>query len=361
MAQYDSHNQPYDGSDNTSLQWRQISYQPVDASHPCGPTGDPVINEGRTSHFFDPARSALEESTHTVSQPNCYRQILSPAISPRSLYSKVDPPSTTAKETFRDPLERSLPSPCRNPIKRELSLDNQNPLNPPPDPTVQTQSEGTVALSSVSSVSSEGTSNPLNSFPPSSFPSFRAAFPGTLDQQRELFRALERICTVAAATYWRSQRRAVIDERCHVARAAHHFVLTRGLMTPTNRRYHPYAHGAETGFRECSLGLTDYVLRIAHLLWDRATRLSEHSEELEAVHRMGNLYSWGRKVADAAAGNFEEGAAGHDPMWALREEAVMEVMMAGRDLAAWLLNEHAKREIDELLERRWILVRDGGR
>lgn len=48
----------------------------------------------------------------------------------------------------------------------------------------------------------------------------------------------------------------------------------------------------------------DYVFCIAQLVWARATRAGEHAEELEAVHRMGNLYAWGEKVvaATAAAG-----------------------------------------------------------
>jgi hypothetical protein len=195
----------------------------------------------------------------------------------------------------------------------------------------------------------------------------------------------------------------------------------------------------------------DYLRRIAQMLWTRATRAGAHAEELEAVHRMGNLYAWGEKIVAATVlsgaaaarererdmarernglmrgengafdlnGRPNDGERSHEamagtrvggepqpdagagagaeaeaeertwdraddlnieetgsevmrwerrermpprPRWhevpdgdaeaegegCLTEEALLQVVMAGRDLVGWLLSEDGKREVDAL-------------
>jgi hypothetical protein len=61
--------------------------------------------------------------------------------------------------------------------------------------------------------------------------------------------------------------------------------------------------------------LPDYLACIASLAWERARQVGDHAAELEAVHRMGNLYAWGERVVEAAR---KEG--GEDGRWEERRE-----------------------------------------
>lgn len=164
-------------------------------------------------------------------------------------------------------------------------------------------------------------------------------------QQRDLFEALERICTNAARTYWRSQ-----------CRSNSIIVVRRGPTERGRHRQGPYDRHAGQAYyamfgphrrraqpAEALPGFMDFLVRIADGLWARAKASGSHAEELQAVHRMGNLYSWGDRVVDAARGTD-----------ALSKDGVYAVVMAARDLASWLLCEEGKREIDGLWEGRWV-------
>ena len=127
--------------------------------------------------------------------------------------------------------------------------------------------------------------------------------------------------------------------------------------------------------------LADYLPRIAQKVWERALDSRNHAAELEAVHRMGNLYGWGEIIVGAARagdhvysgeqsgcgegseeGEVRDGEGGGDGelgesgAWEEKrgyyQEEVFKVVMAARDLASWLLSEEAKKEIDELWEGR---------
>ena len=73
------------------------------------------------------------------------------------------------------------------------------------------------------------------------------------------------------------------------------------------------------------------------------------------MHRMGNLYAWGERVVRAA----REAGAGESGVEEGVEE-VWEVVMAARDLVAWLLCEEAKEEVWDVW-RAWCGEREGGR
>lgn len=146
-----------------------------------------------------------------------------------------------------------------------------------------------------------------------------------LNRQQELFEGLEQACTRAACAYWRSQCDSALDKR-----------VIRSSRYRRRDHFHPYR--TEHFRSQQQLSLADYLVRIAQKLWERATASSDHAAELEAVHRMGNLYAWGERIAMAARGEMAFGT----------QDGVFRIVMVARDLASWLLNEEAKREIDEI-------------
>ena len=155
-----------------------------------------------------------------------------------------------------------------------------------------------------------------------------------LNRQQELFEGLERVCTNAARAYWRSQCDSALDKLA--IRSSRHRRRNQFQPYPTDR------------FRsQQQLSLADYLVRIAQKLWERATASNDHAAELEAVHRMGNLYAWGERIAMAARGEMAFGT----------QDGVFRIVMAARDLASWLLNEEAKREIDEIWQDRSLFGR----
>ena len=188
--------------------------------------------------------------------------------------------------------------------------------------------------------------NPTPASPTVSVPSIFSSptSGGIADQQRDLFEALLRICTNAAGTYWRSQCRshsAVVVYRPRAEHGRYH-VVPYGC--PFTRPNHVLLGAQRRRARaaEAPRGLMDFLVRIADGLWERAMASGSHAEELQAVHRMGNLYSWGERVLGAACGTEVSS-----------DEAVYAVVMAARDLASWLLCEEGKRAIDGLWEGRW--------
>ncbi|MCJ1306490.1 hypothetical protein MMC25_000133 [Agyrium rufum] len=153
----------------------------------------------------------------------------------------------------------------------------------------------------------------------------------TLQRHTRLFEGLELICRNAAAAYWHSQSENTLNPRLP--------------LRPARGRYRPqqeYPYSVPHFVADQHLGLADFVACIAQLIWDRAMITEDHAGELEAVHRMGNLYAWGERVTSAARGEMGVASA----------EETYRVVMAARDLVSWLLNEDAKREI-EVLWREW--------
>ena len=141
-----------------------------------------------------------------------------------------------------------------------------------------------------------------------------------------------------------------------------------------NSRFKEMARGGQ-------LLLPDYLALIAERVWSRARGGGEHSACLDAVHRMGNLYSWGETVVAAANGDesggdsfaarinshggfrdtdatVEDGKVvqeGEDTDYEQRfEDSVFRVVMAARDLAGFLLCEEGKVEIEDLWTREWV-------
>ena len=167
------------------------------------------------------------------------------------------------------------------------------------------------------------------------------------DQQRDLFEALIGICTTAARTYWRSQFRSHSTAVVYRRRTDHGRHRVAPYDRPASQPCHVLlgAHRRRAHTAEAPRGLMDFLVRIADGLWERAIASGSHAEELQAVHRMGNLYSWGDRVLGAARGTDD-----------LTDEAFYVVVMAARDLVSWLLCEDGKREIDALCEARWGLV-----
>lgn len=167
---------------------------------------------------------------------------------------------------------------------------------------------------------------------------------GISDQQRDLFEAMIRICTDAARTYWRSQFPPQSTATVYPPRTQHGRYRVAPYDRPANQPYHVLlgAHRRRAQAAEGPRGLMDFLVRIADGLWERAIASRSHAEELQAVHRMGNLYSWGDRVLGAARETD-----------VLSDEAVYAVVMAARDLVSWLLCEEGKREIDALWVGRW--------
>lgn len=151
------------------------------------------------------------------------------------------------------------------------------------------------------------------------------------NRQQELFEGLEQACTIAARAYWRSQYDSALDKSV--------------IRSPRHRRRNHFQPYPTDRFRpEQTLSLADYLVRIAQKLWERALATGDHAAELEAVHRMGNLYAWGERIAMAARGEMACGT----------QDSVFRIVMAARDLASWLLNEEAKREIDGIWQDRLV-------
>ncbi|MCJ1380983.1 hypothetical protein MMC17_004092 [Xylographa soralifera] len=151
--------------------------------------------------------------------------------------------------------------------------------------------------------------------------------------QIELFQSLERSCTAAARTYWRSQCDSSFFKP---------LVLRRPRLRRNQRESLPYPTGRIRSLPQHPLAscLSD----IARNLWERA---EGPAQELEAVYRMGNIYSWGEKVTRAARGEL-----GIAP-----EEEIFRVVIAALDLTSWMLCEEAKAEILRVLARgEWTLA-----
>ncbi len=87
----------------------------------------------------------------------------------------------------------------------------------------------------------------------------------------------------------------------------------------------------------------NYLFRIVDLMWEQTKQAN--SERFELIHRMGNLFS-GRKKAMAAAGR-------ETIELDMSQEAVLDVVMAARDLTSWFLCEDGKREIDRMGKDMW--------
>ncbi|MCJ1294729.1 hypothetical protein MMC34_006287 [Xylographa carneopallida] len=152
-------------------------------------------------------------------------------------------------------------------------------------------------------------------------------------RQVELFQSLERSCTAAAQTYWHSQCDSSFFQP---------LVLRRPRLRRNQRESEPYPTGRIRSLPQHSLAscLSD----IARNVWERA---EGPAEELEAVYRMGNIYSWGERVIRAARGEL-----GIAP-----EEEIFKVVIAALDLTSWMLCEEAKAEIVRILARgEWALA-----
>ncbi|MCJ1282063.1 hypothetical protein MMC26_001386 [Xylographa opegraphella] len=153
-------------------------------------------------------------------------------------------------------------------------------------------------------------------------------------RQIELFQSIERICSAAVQTYWRSQCDSSFFKP---------LVLRSPRLRRNQRESLPYPTGRILSLPQHSLA--SYLSDIARNVWERA---EGPAQELEAVYRMGNIYSWGEKVTRAARG--ELGIAS--------KEDIFKVLIAALDLTSWMLCEEAKVEIVRILAHsEWALAR----
>lgn len=89
----------------------------------------------------------------------------------------------------------------------------------------------------------------------------------------------------------------------------------------------------------------DYVSRVANLMWEKARReeIVPRRAELEAVEGMVRLYKWAERVVRA---------------WETRDEVVLgaeevgDIVLAARDLCAWLGFEEGRIRCEEVI-RGW--------
>ncbi|MCJ1318097.1 hypothetical protein MMC15_003424 [Xylographa vitiligo] len=153
------------------------------------------------------------------------------------------------------------------------------------------------------------------------------------DRQLELFRKLERLCTAAAQHYWRSQ--------CHSS-FSKPAVHRRPRLRRAQRESGPYPTGRipsppQHSFDSC-------LSEIARTLYERA---EGPAQEVEAVHRMGNLYGWSELILDASRGGDLEIAT---------EEVIFGVVIAAFEMTSWMLHQKSKEEIVRILaNREWAL------
>jgi len=277
-------------------------------------------------------------------------QIFSPPISPTS--KPVIRPQRAQDQRENSPTRRAAAAPVKEEpgsehdagvtyklpaetyLQRYMSVSDVETLMQPPPSRVSLADAVSQALNPVPSPMAVSIPS-ITSSPTSS---------GIADQQRDLFEALIRICTTAARTYWRSQFRSRSTAVVYRPRTEHGRYRVAPYDRPASQPYHVLlgAHRRRAHVAEAPRGLMDFLVRIADGLWERAIASGSHAEELQAVHRMGNLYSWGDRVLSAVQGTD-----------VLSDEAVYTVVMAARDLVSWLLCEEGKREIDALWEGRW--------
>lgn len=89
----------------------------------------------------------------------------------------------------------------------------------------------------------------------------------------------------------------------------------------------------------------DYLLRITDKMWKQTKQALHNSDKFELIHRIGNMFSWSEKVMAAAGREVTE--------LNMSQEAVLDVVMAARDLTSWFLCEDGKREIDRMCKDIW--------
>ncbi len=87
----------------------------------------------------------------------------------------------------------------------------------------------------------------------------------------------------------------------------------------------------------------NFLFRIVDQMREQTKQAN--SERFELIHRMGNLFSGREKVMAAAGRETIE--------LDMSQEAVLDVVMAARDLTRWFLCEDGKREIDRMGKDMW--------
>ena len=336
---------------SAALNTRQTDYENAYQRQP---------SEGRGE---TPSPSSCFNHAIWPSQPETSRvtQIFSPPVSPKSW-----PPGSTIPR---------LQDPEQWPEYTNLTFDPQpTPSSPKPHkgskyrrPSVEdADEEASLETMSISTETEEGPSlpTPHQTFPhthpatyssiqptpqtitsPTSNAQYHPNMLETLNRQRELFEGLERTCTAAACRYYHEQYDSALDRPLVIRTSRAQRLRCNNLpfrphpyhisTTTTNRflpsrppPHHPPFH--IHSYHQL-LTLPDYLVRIAQHLCDRAIASGNHAEDREAVHRMWNLYAWGAKVVKAARGGDDAGRAYVD------QQGVLEVVVAARDLAAWLL------------------------
>ncbi|KAI9724331.1 MAG: hypothetical protein M1812_000399 [Candelaria pacifica] len=168
---------------------------------------------------------------------------------------------------------------------------------------------------------------------------------GMWERQHALFENLERLCTNAAKYYSHNERHQ-------------RWSTSRRTSSPTSHRHHPYARSTTHSYRPHiphsyqthTSTLLEYISRISTTLWTTALTCPtpSHFAELQAVHRMGNLYSWAETVILAVSNR-----------GILSDEEVFRVVVSARDLVVWCLHEVGKTQIERLWKE-WVAGREEG-
>ena len=174
-------------------------------------------------------------------------------------------------------------------------------------------------------------------------------------QQLDLFTSLETACTNAARSYWRSQCESAFDlpqgsrvryRRHPPVRIAPYALSERSRTAHIYSNVHPSAAHPTQQQLPAQPTLRDYIHAISDGLWRRAScRDTSPSAQLEAVHRIGNLYTWTEHVVSSARGEFGLASRG----------TVFNVVMAARDMCTWMLDEAGKKRIEALWETAWAV------
>ncbi|KAI9797018.1 MAG: hypothetical protein M1833_005851 [Piccolia ochrophora] len=165
-----------------------------------------------------------------------------------------------------------------------------------------------------------------------------------LERQQDLFSLLAAICTSAAGTYWASVKCSTTPSGAPPVDDS----TTSTLESSVRKRYYQYR--LRTSIVASHATLFDHLHALSSQMWAARPRppspqsAAATAAQTRAVHRMGNLYSWGGKVIQAVE-MVESGVS------IVEDGVVWGVVMAARDLCAWCLSEEGKKAVEDAWAR----------
>jgi hypothetical protein len=300
-------------------------------------TGKALPSQQTPNHI-----NPLREHYPTQRTPLTFPEDPPPAYNPNHCISNWG--SDARRRIFYDPVRddsyvKSEPGTVSDLDMAELERgdDQVRPAAPPADPMElsgsPTLASSCLATPIIAISESEGSTSDL------------------LNEQRRLFRALEKICVTATRIYWIYTRPSPQVYLRYSHRPGRSTPYDRYLgSSRSSRRVLSRRILREIDSEDSRLTLRDLLSRICNQMWERAMQMDSQQEEELAVNRMMNLYSWAHCLSRATTKVEVEREA-------LGEGDIVPVFLAARDMAGFLLFEEGKEEVEEL----WGTYGFGGR